>query len=186
MRVGGECAGKSLFLQMFDLYITIGNPPRLISCIRLPCRYQNSKVKIPPLPLPPTQSPGSSSRRRSTSIRAMSPVTSELFFSVLLLGLLATVLAGNATGVVNGCQNGEWDPSVATWENENMSGSLEVWWRETTGNGTKEKNFSYEIGKIGDAVLSLACGINTHDQCVNPSCDGEFFLYTSEKFAITY
>ena len=115
----------------------------------------------------------------------MSPVTSELFFLVLLLGLLATALAGNATGVENGCQNGEWDPSVVAWENENMSGSLEAWWRETTGNGTKEKNFSHEIGKIGDAVLSLACGINTHDQCVNPSCDGEFFPLHIRKKSVS-
>ena len=117
----------------------------------------------------------------------MSPATSVLLFSVLLLGLLATALAGNATGVAKGCRNGKWDPSVETWENENMDESLEAWWKKTTGNGTKEKNFSREIGKIGDAVLSLACGINTHDQCVNPSCDGEFFsFYTSEKFGTIY
>jgi len=77
------------------------------------------------------------------------------------------------------CSDSSWEPTVDAWVREEVDRKLKEWW-ESVSNRTSE-NFVAEFGKaFGDFEHNLACGVDTEDQCVNPSCKGLFYtLYLS-------
>ena len=69
------------------------------------------------------------------------------------------------------CSDSSWAPSVDAWMAEDVDQKLKEWW-ESIPDRTN-KNFVSELGKaFGDFAHNLACGVDTEDQCVNPSCKG--------------
>jgi len=72
------------------------------------------------------------------------------------------------------CSDPSWSPSVDAWMKEEVDRKLKEWW-QSTPNRTR-RNFVAEFGKaFGDSEHNLACGVDTEDQCVNPSCKGLFY-----------
>ena len=58
---------------------------------------------------------------------------------------------------------------------ENVDQKLKEWW-ESIPDRTN-KNFVSEFGgAFGDFAHNLACGVDTEDQCINPSCKGLFYI----------
>ena len=58
---------------------------------------------------------------------------------------------------------------------EDVDQKLKEWW-ESIPDRT-DKNFVSELGKaFGDFAHNLACGVDTEDQCINPSCKGLFYI----------
>jgi len=73
------------------------------------------------------------------------------------------------------CSDPSWVPTVDTWMKEEVDQKLKEWW-ESIPNRTSG-NFVAEFGKaFGDFEHNLACGVDTVDQCVNPSCQGLFCI----------
>ena len=73
------------------------------------------------------------------------------------------------------CSDRSWEPTVDAWMKEKVDQKLKVWW-ESVSNRTS-RNFVSEFGKaFGDFEHNLACGVDTEDQCVNPSCKGLFCI----------
>jgi len=71
------------------------------------------------------------------------------------------------------CSDRSWEPTVDAWMKEKVDQKLSAWW-ESVSNRTSG-NFVAEFGKaFGDFEHNLACGVDTEDQCVNPSCKGLF------------
>jgi len=69
------------------------------------------------------------------------------------------------------CSDPSWAPTVDAWMAEDVDQKLKEWW-ESIPDRT-DKNFVSELGKaFGDFEYNLACGVDTEDQCVNPSCKG--------------
>jgi len=63
---------------------------------------------------------------------------------------------------------------VDAWASEEVDRRLKEWWESTPNRASK--NFVTEFGKaFGDFEHNLACGVDTEDQCVNPSCKGLFY-----------
>jgi len=72
------------------------------------------------------------------------------------------------------CSDSSWEPTVDAWMKEKVDEKLKEWW-ESISNRTSG-NFVAEFGKaFGDSEHNLACGVDTEDQCVNPSCKGLFY-----------
>ena len=72
------------------------------------------------------------------------------------------------------CSDRSWEPTVDAWMKEKVDQKLSAWW-ESVSNRTSG-NFVAEFGKaFGDFEHNLACGVDTEDQCVNPSCKGLFY-----------
>ena len=72
------------------------------------------------------------------------------------------------------CLDPSWVPTVDAWMKEEVDRKLKEWW-ESIPDRT-DKNFVSELGKaFGDFTHNLACGVDTEDQCVNPSCKGLFY-----------
>jgi len=73
------------------------------------------------------------------------------------------------------CSDPSWVPSVDAWMREEVDRKLKEWWESVPSRTSK--NFVSEFGKaFGDFEHNLACGVDTEDQCVNPSCEGLFYI----------
>ena len=69
------------------------------------------------------------------------------------------------------CSDSSWVPTVDAWVKEEVDRKLKEWWE--LGSNRTSRNFVSEFGKaFGDFEHNLACGVDTEDQCVNPSCEG--------------
>ncbi|KAG0127151.1 hypothetical protein HOY82DRAFT_672219 [Tuber indicum] len=67
------------------------------------------------------------------------------------------------------CQDPSWIPTVDAWMREEVDRKLKEWWESIPDRSSK--NFVAEFGKaFGDSAHNLACGVDTEDQCINPSC----------------
>ncbi|KAG0643968.1 hypothetical protein HOY80DRAFT_253788 [Tuber brumale] len=67
------------------------------------------------------------------------------------------------------CQDPSWIPTVDAWVREDVDRKLKEWWESIPDRSSK--NFVAEFGKaFGDSAHNLACGVDTEDQCINPSC----------------
>ncbi|RPB05454.1 hypothetical protein L873DRAFT_793450 [Choiromyces venosus 120613-1] len=70
-----------------------------------------------------------------------------------------------------GCLDSSWIPTVDAWVKEKVDQNLKEWWGTIKNRNTT--NFVTEFGKaFGDSAHNLACGVDTEDQCINPSCTG--------------
>jgi len=73
------------------------------------------------------------------------------------------------------CSDSSWVPTVDAWVKEEVDRKLKEWWE--LGSNRTSRNFVAEFGKaFGDFEHNLACGVDTEDQCVNPSCEGLFYI----------
>ncbi|PUU81690.1 hypothetical protein B9Z19DRAFT_1121831 [Tuber borchii] len=67
------------------------------------------------------------------------------------------------------CSDPSWEPTVDAWMAEDVDQKLKGWWESIPDRTSK--NFVSEFGgAFGDFAHNLACGVDTEDQCVNPSC----------------
>jgi len=73
------------------------------------------------------------------------------------------------------CSDSSWVPTVDAWMAEDVDRKLKEWWESVPDRTSK--NFVSEFGgAFGDFAHNLACGVDTEDQCVNPSCKGLFCI----------
>jgi len=87
-------------------------------------------------------------------------------------GVTTTPPKPTTTRTVIDCSDKSWKPTVDAWIKEKVDQNLKAWWESKKASG----NFVSEFGKaFGDFELNLACGVDTEDQCVNPSCKGLFY-----------
>ncbi|PUU81688.1 hypothetical protein B9Z19DRAFT_1121829 [Tuber borchii] len=94
-----------------------------------------------------------------------------LLFLLLVLPFSLAVAQGEGIlpPVEVDCLDPSWVPTVDAWMKEEVDRKLKEWW-ESIPDRT-DKNFVSELGKaFGDFAHNLACGVDTEDQCVNPSC----------------
>ncbi|CUS14923.1 unnamed protein product [Tuber aestivum] len=67
------------------------------------------------------------------------------------------------------CSDSSWVPTVDAWVKEEVDKKLKEWWESIPDRDSK--NFVAEFGKaFGDSAHNIACGVDTEDQCINPSC----------------
>ncbi|PUU81691.1 hypothetical protein B9Z19DRAFT_1106194, partial [Tuber borchii] len=88
-------------------------------------------------------------------------------------GIVSTEANNHAEGVwapvAIDCSDSSWEPTVDGWMAEDVDQKLKGWWESIPDRANK--NFVSEFGgAFGDFEHNLACGVDTEDQCVNPSC----------------